>query len=140
MKHRRFFLIFLPAVFIFLLGIGCESEIKDPKGTLEKQAKRYWTERLINKNFEYTYEEETKDNLPPFSTYREELRIVTRFPTSSVEVKEVQMEGDVGRVKLEVKCLVPGFPKSLPLPLGDEWILKGNKWRHKRKLETQGKK
>jgi hypothetical protein len=140
MKHRRFFLIFLLAVFIFLLGIGCESEMKDPKGTLEKQAKQYWTERLINQNFEYTYEEEAKDNLPPFSSYKEQLRNVTRFPTSSVEVKEVQVEGDMGTVKLAVMCIVPGFPKKLPLPLGDQWILKGNKWRHKRQLENPEKK
>ena len=140
MKHRRFFLIFLLAVFIFLLGIGCESEMKDPKGTLEKQAKKYWTERLINKNFEYTYKEEDKKNLPSFSTYKEELKTVTRFPTSSVEVKEVQVEGDIGTVKLAVECFVPGFPKKLPLPLGDQWILKGNKWRHKRQLENPEKK
>ena len=140
MKHRKFFLIFLPVIFVFLLGPGCESEMKDPKGTLEKQAKKYWTERLINKNFEYTYKEEDKKDLPSFSKYKEELKTVTRFPTSSVEIKEVQVEGDIGTVKLAVKCIVPGFPEKLPLPLGDQWILKGNKWRHKRQLKSPGKK
>jgi len=130
----------LSVVFVFLLGPGCESEMKDPKGTLEKQAKKYWTERLINKNFEYTYKEEAKNDLPSFSTYKEQLKTVTRFPTSSVEIKEVQVEGDIGTVKLSVKCIVPGFPEKLPLPLGDQWILKGNKWRHKRQLKSPGKK
>ena len=139
MKHRKFFSIFLSVVFVFLLGFGCESEMKDPKGTLEKQAKNYWTERLINQNFEYTYKEEDKKNLPSFSTYKEELKAVTRFRTSSVEIKEVQVEGDMGTVKLAVMCIVPGFPKKLPLPLGDQWILKGNKWRHKRQLKNPEK-
>jgi len=140
LKRRNSFLIFLSVVFVFLLGPGCESEMKDPKGTLEKQAKNYWTERLINQNFEYTYKEEDKKNLPSFSTYKEELKTVTRFRTSSVEIKEVQVEGDIGTVKLAVECIVPGFPKKLPLPLGDQWILKGNKWRHKRQLENPEKK
>jgi hypothetical protein len=125
---------------LFLLSFGCESEMKDPKGTLEKQAKQYWTERLIKKNFEYTYKEEAKENLPPFSTYKEQLKKVTKFPTSSVEVKEVKVEGDLGTVKYVVTCIVPGFPKALPVPLGDYWVMKGNKWKHKREIKTSGKK
>ena len=140
MKHRRFCLICLSALFVFLLGPGCESEMKDPKGTLEKQAKQYWTERLINRNFEYTYEEEAKEDLPPFSTYKEQLKKVTKFPTSSVEVKEVKVEGDLGTVKYLVTCTVPGFPKALPVPLGDYWVMKRNKWKHKREIKTSGKK
>jgi hypothetical protein len=140
MKHRRFYLIFLSALFIFLLAPGCESEMKDPKGTLEKQAKKYWTERLINRNFEYTYKEEAEENLPPLSTYKIQLNNVTKFPTSSVEVKEVKVEGDLGTVKYVVTCIVPGFPKALPIPLGDYWVIEGNKWRHKREIKTPAKK
>jgi hypothetical protein len=140
MKHRRFYLICLSVFFSFLLGPGCESEMKDPKGTLEKQAKQYWTERLINRNFEYTYEEEATENLPPFSTYKKQLINVTKFPTSSVEVKEVKVEGDLGTVKYMVTCIVPGFPKALPVPLGDYWIMEGNKWRHKREIKAPAKK
>ena len=140
MKHLSGSIIFVTVVLLCLFSLGCESEMKDPKGTLEKQAKQYWTERLINRNFEITYKEEDTENLPTFSTYREQLRNVTPFPTSSVEVKEVKVDGDLATVKLLVDCLVPGAPKGLLMPLGDHWILKGNKWKHKRQLKNPEKK
>ena len=140
MKHFKCAIIFVSVVSVFLFSFGCESEMKDPKGTLEKQAKQYWIERLINRNFEYTYEEEVNENLPPFSTYKEQLKKVTKFPTSSVEVKEVKVEGDRGTVKYVVNCIIPGYPKELPVPLGDYWIIKGNKWKHILQFETPGKK
>ena len=125
----------------FLLSaFACESKMKDPKGTLEKQAAEYWRERLINRNFEYTYKEELKEGLPPLSTYKVQLKNVTKFPTSSVEVKEVKIEAGIGTVKLVVMCMLPGVPKELAVPLGDHWVVKGNKWRHQRQIKSPGKK
>jgi hypothetical protein len=137
--HALMLLTCLVAGF-FLLTFGCEKKMTDPKGTLEKQALQYWTERLINKNFEYTYEEEVEEGLPPFSTYKERITGVTRFPTSSVEIKDIEVEGDGGYVQLLVTCKVPGLPKEMPLPLGDRWIIKGNKWKHKLQEKLQEKK
>ena len=132
-------------IFVFLCGVllvfaGCEKKMEDPKGTLEKQAAKYWQERLINRNFQYTYKEELEEGLPAFSTYKVELNNVTKFPTSSVEVKEVKVEGDVGTVKLAVMCMLPGVPKEIPVPIGDRWVAKGNKWKHIRHIKPPGKK
>jgi hypothetical protein len=135
--ERAFFILLCGFLLVFA---GCEEKMKDPKGSLEKQAGKYWQERLINKNFEYTYKEEVEKGLPAFSTYKEELNNVTKFPTSSVTVKEAKVEGDVGTVKLVVMCRLPSVPKEIPVPIGDIWVVKGNKWRHQRQIKPPGKK
>ncbi|MBW2708393.1 MAG: hypothetical protein JRD04_03765 [Deltaproteobacteria bacterium] len=125
---------------LLLLTLGCEKEMTDPKGVLEKQAAQYWTERLVNKNYQYTYKEEAKAGLPPFETYENLLKAAARVPTSSVKTKEVKIEGDIGIVTLSALCRIPGVPKDMALPIGDRWILKGNQWRHHFQVKSKEKK
>jgi hypothetical protein len=124
--------LFLGFIFCLLLSLlsACQKEMVDAKGTLEKQAERYWNERMINKNFKYTYEEEVKEGLPPFSTYEEKMKIVNRISTLSVKVTEVKVEGKNGIVKLVARCQIPKFPSSVDIPMGDRWVIEGNKWKH----------
>lgn len=115
---------------ILLFIYACESKMADPEGTLRKQAEQYWTERLINKDYEYTYKEEFKDGLPPFSEYEKSLKFVTKFGVSSVRVEKIKIEGDQGTVTLQVACQLPRVPKAVDVPLGDRWVMKGNQWKH----------
>lgn len=115
---------------IFLLVLACESEMKDPKGTLEKQAERYWTERLVNKDYEYTYKQEVEEGLPAFSTYEKQLKAAARIPTSSVKTEGAEINGDRGVVTMVITCRLPGMPKDYAMPMRDLWILKGNQWKH----------
>lgn len=129
---RCFFYCFTPLCLLLLLSLlsACESKMADPKGTLEKQAEKYWTERMINRNFKYTYEEEAKEGLPPFETYEKKLSIITKIPTLSVKVTEVKVDGKNGIVKVAAKCRVPNFPADADIPMGDRWVIEGNKWKH----------
>jgi len=124
---------------LLLVFCACETEMPDPKGTLEKQAVKYWIERVINKNFEYTYQEEAREGLPPFSEYEKRLKAVTRIPTSSVKLKDVRIEGKVGFVNYSVTCHVQGIAQEIDIPLGDQWILKGNRWKHDLQAEMKTK-
>lgn len=122
------FLIFFSLCLLF--GFACESEMKDPKATLEKQAAQYWTDRLVKKDYKVTYKQEMEKDLPPFSTYEKKLQAASRIPTSSVKTKEVQIDGDRGTVTLLITCRIPGMPKDYDMPMRDLWLLKGNKWKH----------
>ncbi len=139
LKHRYlWFALFFSLV--LLLTLACETRMADPKATLEKQAERYWTERLVNKNYQYTYKEEAKDGLPPFETYEKQLKAAAKISTSSVKTKDVKIEGDNGIVTLSAVCQVAGLPKGVPLPIGDRWILKGNKWQHHFQMKSKKKR
>ena len=122
---------------IFFLVLACKGEMKDPKGTLEKQAERYWTERLVNKDYEYTYKQEVEEGLPPFSTYEKQLKAAAKIPTSSVKSKEVKINGDRSTVTLLITCRLPGMPKDYAMPMRDLWVLKGNKWKHYFKMKNK---
>ena len=136
LKNFSLFFAF-PFACLLLLTLACETRMTDPKGALEKQAAQYWTERLVNKNYQYTYKEEAKDGLPPFETYETQLKAAAKISTSSVKTKDVKIEGDNGIVTLSAVCQVPGLPKEVPLPIGDRWILKGNKWQHHFQMKSK---
>ena len=126
--HLVFLLLFFPCA--LLIFFGCESKMTDPEGTLRNQAQQYWTERLVNGNYEYTYKKELKEGLPPFSEYEKNLNPISQFGVSSVRVEKVTVEGDKGSVILQVACRIPRIPKEVDVPLGDRWIIKGNQWKH----------
>lgn len=129
-RHSSHCFIAVSLLLLLSLLSACESKMADPKGTLEKLTERYWTERMIKKNFKYTYEEELKEGLPPFETYEKKLTAITRIPTSSVKVNKVKVDGKNGTVTLSAKCRIPNFPADVDIPMGDQWVIEGNKWRH----------
>ncbi len=134
-KRHLSYLLF---ILFLLLAFACESEMKDPKATLEKQAAQYWTERLVNKNYKYTYEEEVEKDRPDFSTYEKLLTAAAKIPTSAVKTKEVEIDGDRGMVTLLITCRIPGVPKDYDMPLRDLWYLKGNEWKHNFHMKSKG--
>ncbi len=123
-------LVVLSLCLVLTLLYSCEKKMVDPEGTLKKQAEQYWTERLIKKNFKYTYDQESKEGLPPFETYEEKLKLITRIPTTSVRVTEVKVDGKDGIVKIVAKCQIKRAPMLIDVPMGDRWVIEGNQWRH----------
>lgn len=124
------FLVGLILCLVLTLLSACQKEMADPEGTLKKQAERYWTERFIKKNFKYTYEHESEEGRPSFETYEKKLKIITRIPTTSVRAKEVKVDGKDGIVKILAKCRIKGAPTLLDVPMGDRWVMEGNRWKH----------
>lgn len=130
--------IWLSLGLLLLLVPACENKMKDPKGTLEKQAAQYWTQRLVNKDYKDTYKQEVAEGLPPFSTYEKHLTAAAKIPTSSVKTKEVEINGDRGMVTLLITCRIPGMPKDYAMPIRDLWILKGDRWKHHFQMKSTG--
>lgn len=123
-------LVVLSLWLVLTLLSACEEKMVDPEGTLKTQAEQYWTERFIKRNFKYTYDQESKQGLPPFETYEKKLSLITRITTTSVKVKEVKVDGKDGIVKIVAKCQIKGAPRLLDVPMGDKWVIEGNQWKH----------
>lgn len=122
----------------FLLLCACEAPMRDPAGALEKQGVKYWTERLVNKNFEYTYKEELEKGLPPFSEYEKRLKSITRIPTSLVKFHNLRIEGNIGFVNYYATCRLKGIAQKIDnVPLSDRWVIKGNRWKHDYQAELK---
>jgi hypothetical protein len=134
------FLVCFSFVLALLVATGCEKQMSDPKGALETIAAQYWTQRLVNKDYQSTYKDELEENLPPFSTYEEQLKKAAKIPTSSVTAKDAELEGDIGIVTVVATCRIPGVPKEVSLPMRDRWILKGNQWKHYYAIGTKGRR
>jgi hypothetical protein len=138
---KSFLVIFCLSLSLnFLMATGCEKKMSDPKAALEKTAAQYWTQRLVDKDYQSTYEYELKENLPPFSTYEKQLKKAAKIPTSSVTAKDATIEGDIGIVTVVATCRIPGVPKEIPMPMRDRWILKGNQWKHYYEIRKKGKR
>ena len=113
--------------------------MSDPKGALETIAAQYWTQRLVNKDYQSTYKDELEENLPPFSTYEKQLKEAAKIPTSSVSAKDAEIKGDIGIVTVVATISVPGVPKEVPFPMRDRWVLKANQWKHYYETKKKGK-
>ena len=120
-----------------LVLCGCERKMADPEGALKEKAEQYWTERLMNHNFQYTYKEELNEGRAPFPAYEKIIRARSSFKVSSVRVEKVKIEGDQGAVTLQITCMLPRVPKEIDVPLGDHWVIKENQWKHLFEMESK---
>ncbi len=106
--------------------------MEDPKASLEKVAVQYWQKRLIDKDYEFTYNLELDKGSIPFEEY---LKIVTnagQIEFLSIKTKEVKIDQDRGNVVLTAKGRVPMIPQEIGMPIfQDIWVLKSNQWKHK---------
>jgi len=124
----------------FALGImmiaalyGCQNQQKmiDPKAELEKVAEQYWTKRLVDKDFQFTYDLEIEKESIPYSDYLKRIKAGDKLQDLAVKTKEVQIDQDRGVVYLTAKCKIPVVPKDFNMTLQDLWLLKANQWKHK---------
>jgi len=120
-------------IMITAILYGCESQKKmiDPKAELEKLAEQYWTKRLVDKDYQFTYNLEIEKESLPFSDYLKRVKTGDKFQVLSVKVKEIQIDEDRGVVYLSAKCEIPLVPKDFEMMLQDLWLLKSNQWKHK---------
>ena len=118
---------------IAALAVGCngQKEMADPKAALEEVAQKYWTKRFVEKDYEFTYDLELEKDSIPFSEYVKQVKRSETFKISSVETKEVRIDGDRGEVFLTVNLQVPDVPKELSMAMPDLWLWKSNTWKHK---------
>ncbi len=126
-------LIAVAMVACLFFSLGCEGgkKMPDPQAALEALAEQYWTKRLVDKDYEFTYDLELEKDSLSFSDYVSQVKRSEKFKVSSVKTKEVRIEGDRGEVFLTVTSTVPMVSKEVGMTLQDLWLLKSNQWKHK---------
>ena len=125
---------FLLGMMVCLMGaLGCDNQEKrmvDPKGTLEGLAATYWNKRLIDKDYQATYEMEQDKGSLSFEEYKARIYNAGGIKYVSLKVKEVQVDKDKGHVTMTVNWELAPFTKPFEAPLLDEWIIDANQWKH----------
>ena len=123
----------LCAVTFLVLLFGCTGAQKrsDQDASLGELAQRYWTKRLVEKDYEFTYGKELEKDTLSFSEYLKKVKAAEKFTFVSVKTKEVNIEGDRGAVYLTMECITPFMPKGHKQMLQDLWLYRSGQWKHK---------
>jgi hypothetical protein len=111
-------------------GVGAEGAI-NAQAELDKMAEEYWTKRLIDRDYAFTYEKELEKDAIPFSEYVEKVKLGEKFTYKSVKTSRVEIEGDRGAVFLTVEVIGPPFSRSTKQMLQDLWLHRSGQWVHK---------
>lgn len=131
---KQFSVYLLSVILCMTLLFGCENQekMKDPKANLEKVAEQYWQKRLIDKDYEFTYNLELDKGSIPFEEYLKIVKNAGQIEVLSIKTKEVKIDQDRGNVVLTAKSRVPMIPKEIEMPIfQDLWVIKSNQWKHK---------
>jgi len=131
---KKFSVYLLSAIFCIILLFGCDNQekMKDPKASLEKVAQEYWQKRLIDKDYEFTYNLELQKGSIPFKEYLKKVKNAGQIQVVSIKTKEVVIDQDKGTVTLTAKTKLPNIPKEIEMPLfQDQWVIEANQWKHK---------
>jgi len=131
---KQFSVYILSAFICIILLFGCDNQekMKDPKASLEKVAEEYWQKRLIDKDYEFTYNLELQKGSIPFKEYLKKVKNAGQIQVVSIKTKEVVIDQDKGTVTLTAKCRLPMVPKEIEMPLfQDLWVIESNQWKHK---------
>jgi hypothetical protein len=112
--------------------VACESqkETADPKILLKSLAEKYWTDRLVNFDYESTYKMESQKDSIAYSDYLLKVKNAKQINVLSIKANEVTIDDGKGVVKLTAMCRIPSIPKELELPIEDVWIKKSKEWKH----------
>lgn len=117
----------------FIPAIVCADSKTDssPEAVLGALAEEYWTKRLIEKDYEFTYQKELETDRIPFAEYAEKIKAAEKFQYKSVKTEKVEIEGDRAVIFLKVECVTPFMPKGYTQMLQDLWLYRGGQWKHK---------
>jgi hypothetical protein len=116
---------------MFLLGCASAQKRSDQDASLGDLAEQYWTKRLVERDYKFTYNMELEKKSLSFSEYCQRLKASEKFNCLSVKTKDVTIEGNKGIVSLTLECRMPFLPKPYALPINDVWLYESNRWKHK---------
>ena len=129
-KRSFVFALCIVTCLMFLLGCASAQKRSDQDASLGDLAEQYWTKRLVEKDYKFTYDMELEKGSLSFSEYLQKVRAGEKFKVLSVKTKEVTIEDDRGIIYLTVECIMPFLPKGNQM-LQDLWLYRSNKWKHK---------
>ena len=117
---------------LLLTLFGCEKqrEANESKIVLGNLAEQYWTDRLMDFDYESTYQMELQKDSIPFSEYLLRVKNAGQIKVLSVKANEVEIENGKGVVNLTATCRIQSVPKEMELPIKDVWIKKAEEWKH----------
>ena len=130
-KKRLFCASCIAMCVMFLLGCASAQKRSDQDASLGDLAEQYWTKRLVEKDYKFTYNMELEKGSLSFSEYLQKVKAGEKFKVLSVKTKEVTIEDDRGSIYLTVECIMPFLPKGYNYMLQDLWLYRSNKWKHK---------
>ena len=116
---------------MFVFACTTDQEMNDPKASLERLAEQYWTKRLVERDYKFSFNMELEKDSLSFSDYCQKVKASEKFNCSSVKTKEVQIEDDKGFVYMTIECKTPAIPKQFNMTLQDMWLCRSNQWKHK---------
>jgi hypothetical protein len=116
---------------MFLFGCASAQKRSDQNASLGDLAEQYWTKRLVEKDYKFTYDMELEKGSLSFSEYLQKVKAGEKFKVLSVKIREVTIEDDRGIIYLIVECIMPFLPKGYNQMLQDLWLYRSNKWKHK---------
>ena len=120
------------AVCVMLLtSCGSKPTEADLETSLTKAAEEYWTKRLLDFDYKFTYKMEVDKDSIPFSKYLERVKNAGQIEVLSLKVEKVKVENDEGFVEIIAKSRVSQIAKVVDLSLRDLWVYKSNQWKHK---------
>jgi hypothetical protein len=114
-----------------LLGCASAQKRSDQDASLADLAEQYWTKRLLERDYKFTYNLELEKKSLSFSEYCERLKASEKFKYLSVKIKEVTIEDDKALVYMTVECSMPFLSQPYALPINDVWLYESNRWKHK---------
>jgi len=125
------------ALALFIIGFlgpqavwaGAEKE-GNAEAVVAALAEEYWTKRLVEKDYAFTYEKELQKESMSFEDYVEQVRPGQKFKFLSVKTKKVNIDGDRGEVYLDVKLSAAFMPKQDTMMLQDLWLFSSGEWKH----------
>lgn len=130
-KKWYIFALCIATCLIFLFGCASAQKRSDQDASLGDLAEQYWTKRLIEHDYKFTYKKEMEKDSIPFSDYLSQVKQGKRFKFFSVKTNKVTIEGDRGVVYLTVECTGPPLPKGIKQMLQDLWLYRSGQWKHK---------
>lgn len=129
---RCLFCAFCIAICVmFLFGCASAQKRSDQDALLAELVQQYWTKRLVERDYKFTYNMELEKKSLSFSDYCQKLRASEKFNCLSVKTKEVKIKDDKAIIRLILECRMPFLPKPYALPIGDVWLYESNRWKHK---------
>ena len=130
---KRWF-VFALFITIYLMALpawaSAEKE-SDAEAALGAMAEEYWTKRLVDNDYKFTYDKELEKDSMPFSEYLNKVKGGEKFKFLSVKTKQVEIDGDRGVVYLTQDFQAPFLPKGFKSTLQDLWLYRSGQWKHK---------
>ena len=113
------------------LGNKSVSQAKPDAAVLEKTALAYWTDRLITRKYQSSYDLESKGDLPQFEEYEKLVSRNENFIFSALKAEHLEILDDSGTLDITLKAKAPGMPAAFDRTFKDTWSFSpANGWRH----------